>query len=245
MEISPLVKFITYQLDQASSIALKIDKDNQVDNLHDFRVAIRKSRCLLKLFFKKEKKLERTLKKIVRQTNSLRELDIFLLSFSKEIYPSLYESMVTSRNNYFTTIWTDEFIQNCTDRLSEVSNTLLELPNRYTNKELIHLSHKHYKKSKKLFIGIKPSYSSEKLHKIRIHFKRSRYALDFLTKSNLSDESKKILKCKQAQDYFGKIQDTSNQIDLLQEFCKDGDMEGCEVLIESRKKELKDLKSHH
>lgn len=243
MEISPLIKFITYQLNQASSIALKIDKDNQVDNLHDFRVAIRKSRCLLKLFFKKDKKLERTLKKLVRQTNSLRELDIFLLSFSKEAYPSLYESMVIARDNYFHTVWTDEFIKDSINKLNDISNTLLETPCKYTDDELIHLSHKHYKKSKKLFSNIKPKDSSEKLHKIRIHIKKSRYALDFLTKANLSDESNKILKCKQAQDYFGKIQDTSNQIDWLNHFCEESDMDECETLIDNRQKELKDLKS--
>lgn len=246
MEISPLIKYITFQLNHASSIALSINESSDIENLHSFRVSIRKSRSLLKLFFKDKKKIEKKLSKIVKKTNSLRELDIFLQSFERLAYPSLFDTILIARKNYFQTLWTDKFIKKSIKTINAICDELLSTHIFYTNDDLIKITHEHYKESKKRFKAIKAQDSDEKLHKIRIHFKRSRYALDFLQKSDLSHENKKIIKCKKAQEYFGNIQDISNQLEWLKNFCMhSGDEKECLKLMEHRQKELDKLKQNH
>lgn len=237
MEISPLIRYITFELNHASSLALSIDEHSDKVNLHDFRVTIRKCRSLLILFFKEKK-----LKKIVKKTNILRELDMFLLTLSSEKYPKLYKSISKARYNYFRMIWTDEFIKESINILKNISNELLYKKCDYSVKDLIAITYIHFNESKNLFNKITEKDSSKTLHKIRIHYKCSRYALEFLDQSKISCENEKIQKCKESQEFFGRIQDASNQLDWLISLCSNNNEKECLKLIEYQQNKLEELK---
>lgn len=243
MKTSLLINYIQDQLDYISSIVLSISKDSDIEYLHGFRVAIRRTRSLLKLFFPNEQIINQELKKIVQKTNTLRELDIFINSLDKELYPKLYKSIFQARTSFFQTIWTEKFITNTIKKLEIIKINLQEIKSSYTKKTYIKTAHSHYKKSIKKFESILSSDNEHKLHKIRIHFKVSKYALEFLHKTKLSKEKKRIKKCKSTQDLFGDIQDKTNQIDWLKNFCESlHNSKECEKLINIKRDELKKLK---
>ena len=68
-----------YELGEAADIEL----------LHQFRVAIRRTRSLLKLYLSAHYALHESLKSIVQRTNVLRELDVFVASLDAVLYPDL------------------------------------------------------------------------------------------------------------------------------------------------------------
>ena len=78
MRPAPLTKYLTYQLYHAIQLALKLSKESDIEHLHQFRVAIRRSRSLLRLYMPEYYALQEILRGIVRQTNILRELDVFI-----------------------------------------------------------------------------------------------------------------------------------------------------------------------
>lgn|GEM_PF-1764970 len=243
MKATLLIDYLKAELEYISTIVLSINKDSDIAYLHGFRVAIRRVRSLLKLFFSQEKSIEKTLKKIVKKTNALRELDIFIKSLDKELYPKLYSSIYQARLSYFDTIWTKKFVTLTIKNLEILKTKLLNIKSSYTKRSYIKITHRHYKQSIEKFKNLDSSSSEKTLHKVRIHFKVSKYALEFLDKTKFSNEKKRIKKAKKIQDIFGDIQDKNNQIEWLENFCSSiNNSKECMVLIENKKDELKVLK---
>ncbi len=76
---------------------LKISNESDMEHLHKFRVALRKSRALLKFYMKDAYALQEVLKIISQRTNVLRELDVLLMK--------LEEEKKLKRVNIFKTTW--------------------------------------------------------------------------------------------------------------------------------------------
>ena len=244
MKITPLTKYLTFQLYTAIQYAPKITKKSDIENLHKFRVAIRRSRSLLKLFMPDAYAIGAVLKEIVQKTNELRELDVFLRSLDSYTYPKLTKKINKYREQRFDTVLTAAFIHDSLSAINKLYDELFEINVLHSNNELIKTTEEHYAKSLKIFRNLTSNESDEALHELRIRFKMSRYALDFLSESGLHNEHKKIKECKRIQDHFGDIQDTANQLQWLKHFCKENPCNECKQLIKERKKSLKLLKKY-
>jgi CHAD domain-containing protein len=243
MKTKVLADYIIKELNKAINTLPKIDKNSDIEVLHEFRVSIRKSRSLIKLFFKKEKTIEQELKEIVTQTNTQRELDIFLISLKdKKKSQNLYSKIKLQRDKAYDKICSGEFRIESKNRLLNIIQKISNFEYFYTNKSLIKTAHKQYKESQKRFKSIDSSFSSRQLHKIRIAFKQSHYALQFIQDSKLKNENKKIRRCKKIQNYFGKIQDLTNQLDSLKAIYKN-EAKNKKYLKNIKKREKKLIKA--
>jgi len=99
-----------------------------------------------------------------------------------------------------------------------------------------------YDNSVGAYEALTPDTTSEQLHKLRINFKISRYALEFIQESGIAQVEKKIKRCKKIQDELGAVQDAKNQLKLLKWFCKKSRLDECGKLLNKRKREYKNLK---
>ncbi|MEA1920978.1 MAG: CHAD domain-containing protein, partial [Campylobacterota bacterium] len=79
-------------------------------------------------------------------------------------------------------------------------------------------------------------------HEVRIHFKISRYALNFIQEMQIAKVSKQIKLAKKYQGALGEIQDVSQQIVLLQKICKNKNIKECQSVIDSFQRRLIKLK---
>jgi CHAD domain-containing protein len=111
-----------------------------------------------------------------------------------------------------------------------------------TLKEEFRLAYQHYEESLKNYFTLVQSASPKELHKLRIGFKISRYAFDFLYDSGLKDSYEKIEESKELQDNLGKLHDLYNQIKLLTTLQKQKPSHALKTLIMERKRLLKTSK---
>lgn len=244
MKNEPLLKYLIFQFETALKNAPKIDPDKDIEYLHKFRVAIRRSRSLLKLFQPDAYAFNAILKEIVQKTNELRELDVFLASLDPISYPILSKKIGKYRKKHFKEIWSSEFSETTIKKLYQLLDEIktVDLPNK--KKELVDSAEKFHSTSLEIFHNLHKNTSNEALHELRIKFKISRYALEFLNSCDLSNKQKSIEECKQIQDHFGEIQDAANQLDWLEQFCNQNPCKECKQLIKERKQFLKLVKKH-
>lgn len=244
MNISPLIKYLIYQLYNSILYVRKITQKSDIENLHGFRVSIRRSRSLLKLFMPDAYAIAAVLKEIVQKTNELRELDVFLITVDSKKYPHLTKDIKAFRDNRFETIWTETSKNEIIIALHKLYDELLEMDIDLQKDALIKTAEEFYTESLQFFHDLPANESDEKLHDLRIRFKISRYALEFLNESGLYNERKNIKECKKIQNYLGDIQDTVNQLEWLKHFCEQHPSKECSRLIKERRHNLKTLKQH-
>ncbi len=244
MKTSPLTRYLTFQVSMALKHIVKIHKASDIEQLHKFRVAIRRSRSLLKFYMKKHYAIADVLKVIVQQTNTLRELDVLLLEIDSKRYAKLTHKVTAYRDEQFNLLWHDGFVKNSIQTLNQLYDDILELNVEYSESKLISKSINHYHKTMQNFYNIPHDSSDELFHELRIEFKIARYTLEFLSETALEDEEHKTQQCKQIQDHLGLIQDRSNQYEWIQQFCNGNDeiKQECKSLLKQYKKELKQLK---
>ena len=242
MEVSPLVKYLAYQLYTARQLAPGISKNSDPEDLHKFRVAIRRTRSLLTLYLTECYALSDILKNIVTQTNEMRELDVFLNEISPEEYPRVYRELQDYRDEVFERTLTKKWHSKTVERLDALYNDLFNITVELSAENLIHHSTQHYKRTMQGYRSLKGDETEELLHRLRIKFKIARYASDFLTRSGIKNEKRKIAKCEEAQDHLGAIQDARNQLEWLEHFCNIHPSKECRRLIKTKKKSLKNLK---
>ncbi len=242
MNTSPLIKYLSCQLYSAIIRARLIETKGDIEHLHRFRVAIRRSRSLLKLYLPDAYAIISVLKEIVQKTNELRELDVFLLTLNSDEYPKLTKRIKEVRDKRFEMIWSESFANETISSLNRLYDELHRLPIDITDKRLTTKSEKFYAKSLRSYNRLSKDESADKLHELRIRFKISRYSLEFLNESGLHDEQAKIKECKQIQDHFGDIQDVSNQLQWLKHFCDENPIKECKKLIKEHKQYLHSLK---
>lgn len=244
MTTSPLIKYLIYQLYSSILFSRKITRKSDIENLHGFRVAIRRSRSLLKLFMPDAYAIAAVLKEIVQKTNELRELDVFLTTVDSQKYPQLTKEIKTFRDNRFETIWSETFKNEIIIALHKLYDELLEMDIDLQKDTLVKTAEEFYAESLRFFHDLPSNESDEKLHDLRIRFKISRYALEFLNESGLYNERNKIKECKRIQNHFGNIQDTVNQLQWLKHFCEQHPSKECSKLTKERRHNLKTLKQY-
>jgi CHAD domain-containing protein len=242
MKMAPLTKYLTYQLFHAFQLLPKISEESDIEYLHQFRVSIRRSRSLLRLYLPEYYALQEVLRSAVRQTNILRELDVFVASVDPDVYPKLVKLLHDYRNEQFDAVLTDHFREQTRHALNRLYDDLTQLNPAIEDERLIVMAEKHFQGCVADYDALTKKSSEEELHELRIRFKITRYALEFLEQSGLHSEKEKIKSCKKIQDHLGAVQDAANQFRFLKSFCETHATKECRQLLKARKGELKHLK---
>lgn len=240
MHATPLTRYLTYQLYHARLLIQRIGPADP-EPLHQFRVTLRRVRALLKLYFPDAKLFPKSLKGLIRQTNTLRELDVFVHSLDPERHKHPLKSLSRYRSDEYKALFADEFTSSLYHLLDTLYDDLLRQNLFLDPESMITVAQDHYAQSTFAYAELSADATPQERHKLRIRFKISRYGLEFLNESGVKNEAEMISECKRLQARLGEMQDLFNQIEWLGEFCADHPNPEFEELLRERKKKLKKL----
>lgn len=203
------------------------------ESLHQYRVSVRMARsvCLEFSEFMEEKRkftLEKILKSLQKETNEMRDIDVFLECI--EAYKNMVESSCLGEleslelalkaekeeaYNAFESKYTQAFKDEMIAKLQAIQNDKkLCLPKseekiyKYIKEILTKRLKKIAKTSKKLSLEA----PNERFHKLRLHYKKLRYNADAVKLTQFSKSFKPL------QNAFGKVQDKNTQIERIKRY---------------------------
>ncbi len=216
--------------------------DHDTEFLHDYRVALRKVRSVVSLFKgvyapEQTEELKLRLGNLMARTGPLRDLDVYLLE--RDRYLSLVpRSMRPGLDMLF-----DRFAH---DRATEQARLAKHLGSKSYRKEIADLiarfdhpegllpgpeaDHsvldysqgliwKRYRKVCKIGAGIDDATPDERVHELRIHCKKLRYAMELFAPLFDQKALKRLVKAlKKLQETLGDFNDSSVQQEALQGF---------------------------
>ena len=236
---STLIKYLLYHLYDAALSIRKVGSKEEIEHLHQFRVDLRLVRSLLQLYASDVILFPQTLKTFLKATNIVRELDVLLLSLDKKSTKKVFKQLSSLRNEHAEALFTQESKTQIFQSLNDFYDFLTDLNPSYNNDSLIQTAYEHYNESLQEYCTLPPSSSIKKLHALRIRFKISRYALEFLQDNALQDIHDKLEECKRFQDTLGEIHDLHNQVKFLKKLQHENPSKELKELLRERKKLLK------
>lgn len=239
-----LVTYLSAQLTRAEILLMQIALDKDPENLHQFRVSLRRSISVMSTYVDDDKTLKKMLKPLLKSTNVLREIDVLVMGIDESKYPVLLHDLSAYRAVLYKKHWNSEKIAMHLHVLQEASKVLATVQQNIPNAMLCKTALREYGQAMALSKELTPDSKAKQIHKVRIQCKKARYTLEFIEASGLLEVAEKIKKCKNILNHFGAIQDAVNQLDLLKHFCKDCASTECDRLYKERKQELKRLKKH-
>ncbi len=241
----------------AKNYAFDFAKSDNEEDLHQFRVNIRRIRSLLYSFreiFSKEiyQKLSSSLKSIAQKTNQKRDIDVFIISlkkekeFYKEFYEYLKNEQTHQKNEIELFIMSDKF----KNILFDLETVLKDSDGFYTNiyaylpaKIFVKKSFKKlHKKIQKSLLELTSSKPIEEYHKVRIKIKKLRYLVETFSYFIKEKSVKQTLKT--LQESFGNLNDTHKQIIILRDYLqKYPNDTAIQELLEKLELNLQDIKN--
>jgi CHAD domain-containing protein len=251
-----IVKFKNIFQDKID-LALKLYKhlctDYDVEDLHKYRVTLRKMLAYNQVFGvhineENSKMVSKLLKNIIRPTSSLRDLDLFLIEIdslkcSAQTKVKLNQVFTCKRDALVVYFKDDEYKKSLEElKVLTKKNELFESDFRKLDKIAI-LQNMSEKLSKR-FSLLDENSSLEKLHKQRIKFKRFRYALEMYL-HYFSDEDpqlENLYDLKELQDIFGIIQDNSARIEFIEDVRHEFETHEIENLLSDLNQKIKNAK---
>lgn len=242
MEASKLTQYLLYQLYHARVILHSLQYSAKEEEIHEFRVTLRRIRSLVKLLLGKSIPFPKILKAAMQETNSIRELDVLISSLSRSKYPKLSKHLSKLRKQSAKTLFTSIYLDKTLSLLDEYSNLLLESNPNFLSEIVIQKVLTHYQHCLDSYLALETDADPKTLHRLRIEFKDARYGFEFLEISDLHHCKEVISHCKQLQNSLGAIQDTVNQINLLKKIYQQYPLAETKELLQKRKKELQKLK---
>ncbi|WP_187647767.1 CYTH and CHAD domain-containing protein [Nitrosophilus labii] len=214
--------------------------DEDIENLHQIRVSLRKMLVFLKEFkefFQKKwfETIYSQTKEVMSSTNKKRDIDVLLSNFDeylshlppsmkdylKDFKDKLQEIQEKEQKRILELLKSEKFknIKNLIDSISFTAKA--SFPIIVTSYKIIK------KREKKIFFLAKsivkntPAY---KYHELRIQFKRIRYLLEFFSRLYQKKETQIFIKnCKNIQDILGRHQDLEVQRIHIKEYLKKRD----------------------
>lgn len=235
-----------YLIDQLNHAAWLLDvaaRKKKSDDLHDFRVALRRVRSLIKLYLGASVPFPKELKAAVQATNPIRELDVLIESLKKKKYPGTVKRLARMRRKRARSLFTDEFVRDTLDSLHCFRDTLNHAHPAIVRDRLIRIVEESYRTCRKKYNAIDNNTTKKEFHRLRVEFKSTRYGLEFLQASGLRDEHIKINECKSLQNTFGAVQDGYNQVFWLKKLLRKHPCAETRKLLKRRKKKVKKLKA--
>lgn len=224
-------------------------EDIDTEFLHDFRVAVRRTRSALsqiKYVFSEQDtiKYKNEFSIIGKATNELRDLDVYLLTEDsyKKMLPEdlrpgldpLFDSLAKQRErakqacaDYLRSDSYKESIKSWQDFLNNASPNPALAAN--SQRPIIELAKEHiwkkYSKVIKLGKRIRTNTPDPELHRLRIECKKLRYLLEFFTSLFAEDDMKVVVKhLKKLQDNLGDFNDLFVQQESLKKFLSETDI---------------------
>lgn len=227
-----------------------IISDLDIEFLHDFRVAIRRSRSFLSIVKhvipeSASTELKDLYKGIANSTNNLRDLDVLIsdhdsyqaalpaelgaglnvlfkhIKSERSIEQKKVSKYLLSDQYQYQIKWIESLINEDNDRGHKSEETVENLSST--------LILKKYKSLNKAVIKTDSKSTDEDLHMLRIEFKKFRYLIEFFSSIYPAKEVSLIIKkLKNIQDELGRHNDLSFQhslfIDMLNIFIEKGDV---------------------
>ncbi len=217
--------------------------DLDTEFLHDYRVSLRRVRSLISLFKgvwdeATEQQLKQRFSALMRITNRLRDLDVYLLD-QASYYTMLPESMHPGVDDIFAS-FQRERTQQCRQlsahlrsaaykqeiaalqQLFEGDDDSMAAGDRADDNVLdygCHLIARRYKKVCRTASKIHDDTPDEEVHQLRLQCKKLRYLLDFFSPLLEQKQVRLLIKSlKSLQDNLGRFNDYSSQQLALQAF---------------------------
>ena len=243
MCLNPLSRYITYQLYHAGILLGAAAREGKEEQIHQFRVALRRSRSLVKLYLDTSVPFPKELKSAVKATNAIRELDVLIASINPSKYPETLKTLQQMRGEYFDDHVTDDFRRSTLESLRRYEDLLCGADPDIPEQELVERVEAHFSSSLDAYRSISDKTTQKELHTLRVDFKNARYGFEFLRDEGIAEEAEKIGECKNLQNILGEVQDGYNQIEWLEMLYKRRPCGETKKLLKKRKKGLEKLRA--
>ena len=256
----PTYHFLVNEFDHARRHELGIIRDDHEEFIHQYRVALRRSRALITLlkplFRSKEKDiLKDTLRQLMQHTNLMRDLDVFLINM--EQYFSLlehqhhkglirfFDDIQSQRRKSLKILkgWlkSGEYKSACKQVLIQLES-MRDNPTSEGQLESKATAHSmlwhQFKQIESQCHNIDGNTDDAIIHQLRIDCKKFRYLLEYFTPLlSSSDTKKQIAQLKVLQDKLGSFNDSSVQLEFFKHYLteqkkKSGRYQAIEELID-------------
>lgn len=245
MKINPLNQYLLYQLYHARVLVHSLKYDGKEEELHEFRVALRRVRSLIKLFLDDSIPFAKTLKTMMKATNTIRELDVLLNSISPSQFPKLFKQLSKHRQEIFQTLFSPKFLHQILLLLDESSDYFFQNDSHFISEIFMQKVLTHYQHCLNTYESLEKNAKPKTLHHLRIQFKDARYGFEFLEIADIHEGKEIIEHCKKLQNSLGAIQDAVNQIKLLKKTHHEYHISEIKELLKQRKGALKKLQKSH
>lgn len=242
METHLLIYYLLSEVQDARHFFHALKEEGNEQELHDFRVVLRRIRSLSKLFCEDSISFPKALKAVMKRTNPIRELDVLLDSLALSEYPELSKQLSKLRKKIYTTLFTPEFTEHTFSSIDRYSAVLSEKNTNLTPESMKQKVLIHYHSCLNQYHTLKNDSAPKELHRLRIHFKDARYGLEFLQSSGILECEEMIHHCKQLQNVLGEFHDTLNQVQWLKKFHQKYPSREAKKLLRKRKKSLKKMR---
>lgn len=242
MERSLLTQYLTDQIKSAIRLLQKIEGDGEPDDIHQFRVSIRRVRSLLRLYGEGIPPFPVEIKQFVQKTNSVREIDVLLSLINPDKYPRTFKRLRNLRKKQYRASFAPSTLQKIAVLLEHYDEKLSRSEPKSEPLRWIALAETNFHIARISYQSLSKNTPQKELHALRIRFKIARYALEFIDKSGLKGEYEKIAECKMLQEKLGAVQDTFNQLIWLKKIYRKKLVEEIRPLTRKREKSVKKLK---
>lgn len=237
-----LPRHLMHEFDYARTLEQGVIAETEPEFNHQYRVTLRRIRSLLLLlkpnFCPIEfKLLKPNLKLLMKQTNTLRDLDVFLidrehyLNRSPEyqdkltlVFDVIETQQIEALKSVRQWLTSDSYLKTCVmienslRRASQYEVDNVESIVVCSNKRILH----HYKLVSNACKGLNRKSNDGEVHQLRIECKKLRYLLEYFAplygpnQGHLGIQHRANVKqLKQLQDRLGAFNDTSNQLDFF------------------------------
>ena len=242
MKASSLTRYLLYQLYHARRMFHTFAENKKIEHLHEFRIALRQTRSLIKLFLEDTTAFPAPLKAVIKATNPIRELDVLLGSLDFSEYPKLFKQLSKIRKDTTKTLMTHEFTKHVSTLLDQYYDLIAQSNPNLIPEILIERVLTHYQHCLHTHQTLNENVKPKTLHRLRIEFKDARYGFEFLEISDIHKSQKIIQHCKQLQNSLGAVQDALNQVEWLEKLYQNHPSPSLKELIVKQSKALKKLK---
>lgn len=243
----------TAMLDQTKLYVGGVIADTDTEFLHQFRVNVRKLRSLISLLklalpASMLDTLKPRLSSIAGKTNMLRDLDVFILAQDsyRAMLPANFESGLTElyrliekqrkqeKNQVAKYLSSTEYrndVATCAAELSQSSAFQTPMASKPVLQAVKRLLLKRYHKMLAMSAAINSQSADEKIHELRIEFKKLRYLIEFFVDLLPKKRTGKIIsEIKKIQTVLGDYNDYCIQIEFLNSYIDDTRIEMSKAL---------------
>ncbi|WP_292994450.1 CHAD domain-containing protein [Nitrosomonas sp.] len=227
--------------------------DTDTEFLHQFRVNVRKLRSLISLLKQALPTsmldtLKPRLSSIAGKTNKLRDLDVFILaqdsyramlpanfeSGLNELYRLIEKQRKQEKNKVAKYLSSTEYrndVATCAAELSQSSAFQTPMASKPVLQAVKKLLLKRYHKMLAMSAAINSQSADEKIHELRIEFKKLRYLIEFFVDLLPKKRTGKIVsEIKKIQTVLGNYNDYCIQIEFLNSYIDDTRIEMSKAL---------------